>query len=1601
MKLKVFRSAFPRKSRLVKFLSLAVTISLLTPLVPATLGAGTSLPVTRAAVNPTAFAVAPAITATKSDAFPDPDMDGRAVPGDTITYTVQINNSGSDATGVVYSDTVDPNTTFVPGSVTTTPIAFDDTYTAVGNVRISVPAANGLTSNDSDPDGGTVVANAGTSSSASGGDVTVNADGSFTYNPPPGFEGADTFTYTIAGASAPSNTATVTVNVAGMIWFIDASAAVSGDGRLTSPFKTISDFNTLAADGSNDNIFLYSGNYTGAFTLLSGQALIGQGSTASLATVTGLTPPSYSDPFPATGGANPVISGSGGVTIAINNLIRGVTIANNAGTGISGTLFGTLAVADTTVNSTGQALNLDNGQLNATFQSISSTGSGSNGIRLNNISVGSVFSGGPTSVTNAASTGIVLSSIGSSSISFGATNVLSRNATGIDIDTAAGTVSFGATNIPNPSGAGGYGIRVSGSSAAVSVASATISDANQTVAQVDTTPADGIPDNDGDGDAIFLKNNTGSFTLSGGALSNCGNDCVDARESSNVSLSGVAISNPGQDVTGATNQNFGGHGVYALNLTGANSISGGSISGYNVAGRDGLFLTSNLFTQTFTVAGTTFQNATGNAGVLGAATGTANVTLTAGGATNNVATNNTFSNLSGSAVIGSTGGTSTLNLTVQNSTFQNAPVDGKMNILGSTSQTGHGTFNVLNNTFTNVFQTASTGEGLINLSTQGGGSVAGTTFAANVSGNTITGVGSSATTCAGGAITCLGPLNAILITPNGATSVPGAIVVDGNVLTDVQQGGVSLTMANTLAGSSAVTAKIINNTLGTVAAPVGRNAAATTRSGIRVERTTNNGPSGNNVLISGNSIRNGDGTAGSVLNAPGIFLRTQNTNTLDVTMTGNNVDTNLSGGVAELRVDTSNAGSTLCLDASGNTFPAAGLVELRETAGALNVEQASAAALSTANGGVTVTVVTGTPNFGVSCLSPVASLRQSTRGDQLAAVNATKASPAYSFGFMPATRTAVPFEPLPGLDAWRSNSKWLGGLSFNYAAGNVALGGLTDTVVRPAREVASEAPAYAAAPAAAPVAFSGETFNVNVGTLPAGKSITITFQVTIDTPFNATQVSNQGTVSGTNFSPVVTDDPGTVTLNDPTVTLVGTPATISCPANVSVNSDPGQFSASVAFSVTAGGTPAPTVDCKIGSTSITSPHTFPVGTTTVQCTATNGIGAPATCSFNVSVNDGQTPTIDCPDNISTTTAPNSCDATVNVGTPTVNDNDPNVTVNGTRSDAPQPLNAPYPLGTTTITWTATDSAGNTASCQQTVTVTDTTIPVITLNGANPMTVECHTSFTDPGATATDNCGGSIMVNVTGSVNVNTPGSYTLTYSATDASGNAAVPVTRTVNVVDTTAPVITVNGANPMTVECHTTFTDPGATATDSCDTNVPVSVSGSVNVNVPGTYTLTYNASDDSGNNATPKTRTVIVVDTGAPVITVNSLAPSLWPANHKYVSFNVTDFVTGVADGCNTSLGVSSVVVEKITSDEIENGNGDGNTTNDIVIAANCKSFQVRAERDGSDNGRVYTVTFAVKDSTGNIGRKTVKIVVPHNPGQTPIDSGVHYTVNGSCGP
>ena len=161
-------------------------------------------------------------------------------------------------------------------------------------------------------------------------------------------------------------------------------------------------------------------------------------------------------------------------------------------------------------------------------------------------------------------------------------------------------------------------------------------------------------------------------------------------------------------------------------------------------------------------------------------------------------------------------------------------------------------------------------------------------------------------------------------------------------------------------------------------------------------------------------------------------------------------------------------------------------------------------------------------------------------------------------------------------------------------------------------------------------------------------------------------------------------------------------------------------------------------------------------------------------------------------------------------------------------------------------------------------------PVITVNGGTA-TVELGSTYSDAGATAMDDHHGGTSVTSSGTVDTNTVGTYTITYTATDLSGNTAT-ATRTVNVVDTTAPVVTVTGSNPATVELGGSYTDAGATATDASGA-VTVVTTGvdTVKPDTLGAYTITYTSTDASGNVGTA-TRTVNVTDTTVPVFTSGS---------------------------------------------------------------------------------------------------------------------------------
>ncbi|MBI2423656.1 MAG: DUF5011 domain-containing protein [Candidatus Hydrogenedentes bacterium] len=181
-----------------------------------------------------------------------------------------------------------------------------------------------------------------------------------------------------------------------------------------------------------------------------------------------------------------------------------------------------------------------------------------------------------------------------------------------------------------------------------------------------------------------------------------------------------------------------------------------------------------------------------------------------------------------------------------------------------------------------------------------------------------------------------------------------------------------------------------------------------------------------------------------------------------------------------------------------------------------------------------------------------------------------------------------------------------------------------------------------------------------------------------------------------------------------------------------------------------------------------------------------------------------------------------------------------------------------------ITYNAQDAAGNAATQQtRTVTVVDNTAPVLNLVGGD-MNVECGAAFVDPGATANDSCEGALAVSVGGGTVDTSPGnvgqSFVITYNVQDSEGNAATQQTRTVTVVDNTAPVVTLVGGD-MNVSCNAIFEDPGAAAEDACAGSLPVIVGGDpVDVSTPGVYVITYTA-DDGAQQAPVQSRNVTVL--------------------------------------------------------------------------------------------------------------------------------------------
>ena len=322
------------------------------------------------------------------------------------------------------------------------------------------------------------------------------------------------------------------------------------------------------------------------------------------------------------------------------------------------------------------------------------------------------------------------------------------------------------------------------------------------------------------------------------------------------------------------------------------------------------------------------------------------------------------------------------------------------------------------------------------------------------------------------------------------------------------------------------------------------------------------------------------------------------------------------------------------------------------------------------------------------------------------------------------------------------------------------------------------------------------------------------------------------------------------------------------------------------------------------------------------------------------------------------------------------------------------------VGSYTVTYNVTDSDGNAAAeVTRTVNVIDDVVPVITLTGDTPVTVEVGSTYTDAGATATDNLDGDITnsIVVVNSVNTTKLGTYTVTYNVADSNGNAAVEVTRTVNVVDTTKPVITVSGTNPDTAEASPSTTTTQTTRVTHTDASVYITKSG-------GTINIRDDkwSLDESIDTKLHELNGTLLVNGSQQNNVLYTITGR--KATGTYIKYYVNpnpSFVTNGDRSITTTYDVTTTNTETEEYDDsgaTASDNYDGDITSDIVTVNNVNRGTVGT----------YTVTYNVTDSSGNSAdqkTRTVNVVDTTSPVITlvgsaslNVDSGSDYNDAGA---
>jgi subtilisin-like proprotein convertase family protein len=478
---------------------------------------------------------------------------------------------------------------------------------------------------------------------------------------------------------------------------------------------------------------------------------------------------------------------------------------------------------------------------------------------------------------------------------------------------------------------------------------------------------------------------------------------------------------------------------------------------------------------------------------------------------------------------------------------------------------------------------------------------------------------------------------------------------------------------------------------------------------------------------------------------------------------------------------------------------------------------------------------------------------------------------------------------------------------------------------------------------AADISFTGSTATGTLAAVVTGSSATYTVSVS--------GMTGAGLVVASIPANAATNSVGfgntASTSTDNQVTFTPASCTLTCPANITVNTTANQCGAVVTF-------PAPTTVGLCGTVTVSpaSGSVFPKGTTTVTATSSTG----ATCNFTITVVDAQAPSITCPAAVTVSCA--SAVPAVNIASVTATDNCPGVAVTHV-SDviSAQTCANRY---TVTRTYRATDAVGLTATCTQIITVNDQTGPVIVCP-ANITQTTAIGSCTAPVTftpTATDNCGGAVTITTApASGSVFPIGTTPVTVTATDACGNVS-NCTFNVIVVDAQPPVIT--AAPTDKIVCTGTSAVFSVTATGATSYQWQQFTAGAW-TNIPGATGATYTVNSVTTSMNTNSFRvivtglcsslaptasrtlfvnplpSIILAATNAPVLLptqTTSIVATVNPTGGTFAWFkNIVALVPPVTGNTLSNLGVDNAGTYRAVYTDL---NGCVSTSADLIVSA-----------------------------------------------------------------